>query len=114
VAYTSNCGSLFAFARAIQHECQLAYENADHGNIRISLVSKPLQNGLKFTRVQIECGARCGWLVEAIDQEAVELEQRALYMQSKLKGYYKQSPNSLIDVLAAVFPEFMNENKIKI
>lgn len=76
--------SVHALAQAILEEITLAEDNPGHGAIHISCEVKCLSNGIKHCSAQIECGAGCGWLVQAFGEEAELLEQKAIAIQRHL------------------------------
>lgn len=103
--------NVHALAQAILNELVNAEGNSQHGVIRISYDSKYLPNGIKHCTVQIECIAGCGWLIEAYEEEAETLEQKAITIHRRLEGLATEALTPLRDILLAVFPEFVIERQ---
>ena len=103
--------SVHALGQAILEELTLAEDNSRHGTIHISCEVKCLSNGIKRCSAQIECGAGCGWLVEADGGQADVLQQKAIAIQSMLHGPVEEAPMSLSEILLAVIPEFLIESQ---
>jgi hypothetical protein len=91
-------------------ENQRSEDKSQHGAIHVSCVAKNLQNGLKHCVVQVECKAGCGYLIQALEEEADSLQERATAIQRMLNREV-QAPKSLSDILYEVFPEFLIENR---
>ena len=99
--------SVQALAQAILDELARTEGNTQHGTINISYDEKCLSNGIKHCSVQIECGAGCGWLIEACECEAEVLGQKASAIQGMVQGSGKENIRTLPEILLTVFPEFV-------
>ena len=66
-----------ALCRAIAIEIEKKPESSLHGILRITKGFAISSNGLRHCRVQLECGAGCGYLVEAYGDEADLLDRIA-------------------------------------
>lgn len=99
--------SIQALAQAILDELAKTEGNTQHGTINISYDAKCLPNGIEHCSVQVECGAGCGWLIEACEGEAEALKQKAIGIKGLVQGSAKEDLKSLREILLTVFPEFV-------
>ena len=106
------CDSENALASAIMAELDRIGETPLHGAIRLSHSTAFLANGIKRCSVQIECKAGCGYLIQAVGEEADMLQEKAIAVQSLLReGIQKNSPISLLKDLILVFPGFVGDSR---
>ena len=111
MSYT-HCDSEHALASAIMAELDRIGETPLHGAIRASYSTAFLANGIKRCSVQVECKAGCGYLIQAVGEEADMLQEKAMAIQSLLReGIQKTSPVSLLQDLLLVFPGFTNDSR---
>jgi hypothetical protein len=70
--------SVQALESVISDEISKSASDPHHGRLRMSIVMKPLSNGLNRCTVQIECEAYCGFLIHADSEEADALMSKAI------------------------------------
>ena len=102
--------SIYALAQAILRELEKTRDDSKHGTLQLSCICKYLSNGVKYSCIQIECEACCGWLIEAYGREAEALEQKALAIRRMIQ-IIDTVQHSLSDILLTIFPEFVIERK---
>lgn len=83
MSYTHH-DSEHALASAIMAEHDRMGETPLHGVIRLSYSTAFLANGIKRCSVQVECKAGCGYLIQAVGEEADRLQEKAIAMQNVL------------------------------
>jgi hypothetical protein len=110
MSYT-RCDSEHALASAIMAELDRRDETPLHGAIRLSYSTAFLANGIKRCSVQVECKAGCGYLIQAVGEEADMLQEKAMAIQSLLREGIQKTSISLFEDLFLVLPGFMSDSR---
>jgi len=97
--------SINALVMAILDELVKSQTNSMHSAIHISRKDKILSNGIEYSCVQIQCQASCGWLIEAIGEDANLLKNRVTLVQEMLRENERETPDRLSKIICAIFPE---------
>ena len=98
-----------ALASAIMTELDRLGETPLHGAIHLSYKDATLPNGIRRCSVQLECKAGCGYLIQAVGEEADILHQKTTTIQALLAGACL-SQKSLLEDLLLLFPDFVSKS----
>lgn len=100
------CDSEYALASAIMTELDRIDESPLHGAIHLSCSTVILANGMRRCSVQLECKAGCGYMIQAVGEEADTLQQKAVAIQCILsEGVQEASSKSTLKDLLSIFPK---------
>ena len=95
-----------ALASAIMAELDRLGETPLHGAIHLSYTTAALSNGIRQCSVQLECKAGCGYLIQAVGEEADTLEQTTATIQALLNnGAHPPSGRYFLEELLLLFPD---------